>query len=256
MRKVLVSLLLTLSGSFLFGQEPEITARVIDGETRKPLKNVNIVVAGTTKGTVSNVLGFFKLSLPPKERKLVISHVSYETEMITVPEGAPSIVIPLRKAVRRIQTIRLSNYPTDLTLDMLKPIRESNELTIVGKDTLRVVEANAGFPFEGGTRAFREIFANQFQFPEKELLEGVKGGLPLVFTIDKFGKYTNVGCPADSLNAMCSEFKRMISQLPPWTPAVQRGEPMPQVFVIDIYYDRNEYWDKRAAELRKTKNPK
>ena len=129
------------------------------------------------------------------------------------------------------------------------------KFTIIGKDTMRVVEANAVFPFVGGTYAFREILANQFQFPEKELLEGAEGGLPLVFTIDKLGKYTNVGCPADSLSPMCSEFKRMISSIPAWQPAMQRGEPMPQIFVVDIYYGRNEYWDKKAAELRK-RNPR
>ncbi len=255
MRFILSSLLIMLSGSFLHGQNLEITARVVDADTRKPIKNVNVVIMGTPKGAVSNVLGFFKLSLSNKERKIVLSHLSYETEVITVPDATPSMVIPLRKGVNRIATLRLPNYPTDLSLEMLKPSESSMKESIVGKDTFRVVEANSYFPFEGGMRAFREVFANQFQFPEKELLEGAEGGLPLVFTIDRYGNYTRVGCPADSLSAMCTEFKRMLSKMPPWKPALQRGETMPQLYILDVYYGTNEYWEKKAKELRKNKNP-
>ena len=63
--------ILTLT-ALAFGQDIEITVRVVDKVTNKPIRNVNVVVFGTTRGTVTNALGFFKLTLGPQERKLII----------------------------------------------------------------------------------------------------------------------------------------------------------------------------------------
>jgi hypothetical protein len=68
-------LIITISG---FSQKETISAFVKDANTLKPIKDVNIKVDGTSKGTISNDSGFFSLSVPTNNSKIIISHVSYK----------------------------------------------------------------------------------------------------------------------------------------------------------------------------------
>lgn len=231
-----------------YGQHTEVTVRVVDKATNKPIKNANVVVLGTTRGTVTNVLGFFKLALGPQDRKLAISHVTYKTEPITVPEGITSFTGPLEKAVYRLPDCDLRSYPTNFHTGDLKQKTFSQSPRL---DSMIVVESNAEFPYEGGVKTFSTLFGNEFQFPEKELLEKAEGRLLFGFTIDKKGDYKDFGCVTDTTNNFCPEFKRIISKMPKWIPGQQRGEPMEQTFVMIVHYGLNDYWKKKIKDIRK-----
>jgi len=68
-------LIITISG---FSQKETISAFVKDANTLRPIKDVNIKVDGTSTGTISNDSGFFSLSVPTNNSKIIISHVSYK----------------------------------------------------------------------------------------------------------------------------------------------------------------------------------
>jgi len=247
MRLITTISILTLLTTLTFGQDIEITVRVVDKAANKPIKNVNVVVFGTTRGTVTNALGFFKLTLGPKERQIMISHVTYRTEPITVPEGTPTFTVKLEKMAHRLRGFDLHYYPTDFNLNKLKPRRVAQDQR---PDSLVVVESNADFPYEGGIETLAELFGNEFQFPEKELLEKTEGSILFGFTIDKNGDYRDAGCVIDTASNFCPEFERIISKMPKWTPAQQRGEPMEQSFVVMIYYGINDHWKKKIKEIK------
>ena len=79
LRKTFLASLLTLAfASLAVAQEREITGSVIDAETNEPLPGVNIVVEGTTTGTVSGVDGTYGLIVPGDDAVLVYSFVGYE----------------------------------------------------------------------------------------------------------------------------------------------------------------------------------
>jgi len=242
--------LLSLLTTFSYGQDIEITVRVIDQVTKKPIKNANVVVFGTTRGTMTNALGFFRLSLTPKERKLVISHVSYRTEPIDVPADISSFTVPLSKMVYKLSDVDLKQYPNNVKLEKSK-VREF-DLKKSKPDSMIVVESLADFPYEGGVKIFSEFFGNTFQFPQKELMEKQEGRLLLEFTIDKSGDYKSIRCLLlDSLNGICKECKRVLSVIPKWIPGQQRGENMEQTFVVPIHFGLNDYWKRELKRLRK-----
>ncbi len=86
MKKTLFCLLLVVSG-FLAGstlQGQVIRGSITDRLTDESLPGANIVVAGTTQGTISDFDGNYSLSLSPGEITIVFSYMGYITENIVV----------------------------------------------------------------------------------------------------------------------------------------------------------------------------
>jgi hypothetical protein len=249
-----MTLLLTAIGSFAlcaasFGQDLEVTVRVVDKLTDKAIKNANVVVLGTTRGTATNAIGYFNLMLQSSERTIVITHVSFESEVINIPHNISAFTVPLRRKIFKLAPVDLMAYPNGFG-------PEEPKITAMQADSLKVVEASADFPYVGGLTTFAELFGNKFQYPDKLLLERQEGKVFFGFTIGKKGEYKDAGCVADSLNAICNEFKRTLGELPVWIPAEQRGEAVEQAFVIPISYGLNTYWEKKLKELKKRNKQK
>ena len=230
-----------------FGQT-EITVKVIDQETKKPIKNANVVVLGTTKGTFTNALGFFKLELTSTQKKIVISHVSYVTEPIDVSENINSLTVPLRKAMF-LFPIDLKEYPSKFDTTKIKKSEKKDMKQ--GGESWVVVEALADYP--GGLQGFKDYFGNNFNYPESELMKNDYGLIRLEFTIDKSGDYKSIRCLPDSVGEICNEFKRILTVIPKWTPAEQRGEKIDQEMAFPIWYGPNDYWKKRIKEIKRGK---
>ena len=67
------------------GQLRQIVGRVVSSENQKPIKNANVVILGTTQGTITNHLGFFSLDIEQEKNKsLVISHIGFETGKVDI----------------------------------------------------------------------------------------------------------------------------------------------------------------------------
>jgi CarboxypepD_reg-like domain/Gram-negative bacterial TonB protein C-terminal len=230
-----------------FGQI-EITVRVVDQATKKPIKNANVVILGTPKGTFTNAAGFFRLKLARAQKIILISHASYVTESIEVPGNVNSFTVALYKTDFMFP-IDLREYPSnfDTTKFQKKEVKETNH---VG-ETWTVVEALADYP--GGLQGFKDYFGNNFKYPESELLKNTNGVTRLEFTIDKTGDYKDIRCLPDSVSEICDEFKRILTVIPKWIPAEQRGEKIDQEMAFPIWYGPNDYWKKRLKEVKKNK---
>jgi TonB-linked SusC/RagA family outer membrane protein len=62
----------------------KITGRVTDAKDASPLPSVNIVIKGTTSGTVTTVDGNFTLQVPDAKAVLVFSYTGYASQEVTV----------------------------------------------------------------------------------------------------------------------------------------------------------------------------
>ncbi|MTI38773.1 TonB-dependent receptor [Fulvivirga lutimaris] len=61
-----------------FAQERTISGTVIDGDSGEPLIGANVLVAGTTNGTITDFDGNFKLNAPSEAFTLKISFIGFE----------------------------------------------------------------------------------------------------------------------------------------------------------------------------------
>lgn len=91
MMKILQSgFLLTLfffMASTLVAQERTVSGKVIDGSTNEPLVGANVVVEGTTTGTVTDLNGNFKLSISGGSTTLKITFIGFEEVTKEVGSG-------------------------------------------------------------------------------------------------------------------------------------------------------------------------
>src|SRR5690606_27785390 len=72
---------------------------VID-DAGQPIPGVNIIVKGTTIGTVTDVHGKYSLTLPYNGAQLVVSFIGYNTQEITV--NKPELNIQLQPDVQQL----------------------------------------------------------------------------------------------------------------------------------------------------------
>lgn len=76
--------------TFDLQQRRVITGKVLDNESKEGLPGVNVILKGSTTGTVTDVNGGYSLEVPSSESVLVFSSIGFTTQEIEV--GAQSII--------------------------------------------------------------------------------------------------------------------------------------------------------------------
>jgi TonB-linked SusC/RagA family outer membrane protein len=108
--KILDNNLIVISPKEYF-QKRTITGRVIDIVSGDPLPGVNIVVAGTTIGTITDVDGRYSLEILGNDAVLEFSFVGYLAEKVTVGEKT-TIDISLSQDIKNLEEIVVVGYGT------------------------------------------------------------------------------------------------------------------------------------------------
>jgi TonB-linked SusC/RagA family outer membrane protein len=92
-------------------QEVNIRGTVTDANTGEPLPGVNIIVEGTTLGTISDSNGGYSISVPDTEATLLFSFIGYITESITV--GDQNVInMQLIPEIKTLDEIVVIGYGT------------------------------------------------------------------------------------------------------------------------------------------------
>lgn len=97
-------LLLLLMPAYIFAQD--IKGFIFENPGNTPIANANLIIPGTTLGTVSGIDGSFTLNVQINGQvKLVVSHIGYEstTQTLNIPvSGLKDIIIRLEPKVSEI----------------------------------------------------------------------------------------------------------------------------------------------------------
>lgn len=89
MKKIFLFALMLLTNAMLFAQQYTVSGTVTDAETGETLIGTNILVKGTSLGTVTNLDGFYSLVLEKGEYILQVSYVGYhqQEQKITISQS-------------------------------------------------------------------------------------------------------------------------------------------------------------------------
>ncbi len=109
-RSVLSLFLFAFAVSLAFGQQRTVTGKVTD-ETGGPLPGVNIVLQGTTTGTMSDSEGNYSISVPGPEAVLTFSFISYASLNVTVGDRK-TIDVTMVAAISTLGEIVVVGYGT------------------------------------------------------------------------------------------------------------------------------------------------
>ena len=86
MKKIamLIVCLLFLGAQLVNAQNKTLTGTVISSEDNQPLPGVNVIVKGTTQGTITDFDGKFTLSVAADAEALVFSFMGMQTQEVPV----------------------------------------------------------------------------------------------------------------------------------------------------------------------------
>lgn len=94
--------------------------------------------------------------------------------------------------------------------------------------------------YEGGESAMTDYFRNNVQYPQAAKDNDEEGTVFVDFVIDKTGMVTDVTA-TDSVNTdvnqiLKDEAIRVVSSMPKWTPAKEKGKPVDVAYSIPIKF--------------------
>ncbi len=134
MKRILLLIHLILFTAFAYSQKGTITGTVTDARTGETLVGCNVVIQGTTTGTITDLNGRFKLeNRTPGDYNLVISYISYDrqTVRVTVPaSGEAHIDVALQPASEAIEDVKvIAHRRSNTESSMIASIKASNIAT-------------------------------------------------------------------------------------------------------------------------------
>ena len=161
-------MLMSLGLQQSFAQQ-SISGKVLGGDNNEPLPGVNVVVKGTTSGTVTNVEGQYQIQVPGPDAVLVFSSVGYASEEVTV--GNQSVInLTLNPDITQLGEFVITGYGTQEKKDVTGSIATVDEKDFENQPVTRFdqilqgrtpgvnVTNSSGAP--GGTVAIRIRGAN------------------------------------------------------------------------------------------------
>ena len=90
----------------------QVRGRVTDQTDGSPIPGVNVLVQGTTVGTVTNLDGQYQLALPQNARALMFSSVGYATQ--EVPIYGEEINVALEQDMMALEEVVVTGYGNEL----------------------------------------------------------------------------------------------------------------------------------------------
>ena len=88
-----------------------LAAEKSDGISKgDPLVGVTISIKGTTKGTVTDIDGNFKLENVPVGAKLIVSYIGFATQELEVTEGKTDFNVPLKLDSKELEEVVAVGY--------------------------------------------------------------------------------------------------------------------------------------------------
>jgi TonB-linked SusC/RagA family outer membrane protein len=126
-----------------FAQERQVSGRVIDYENNEGLPGANVVVKGTTIGTVTDIDGGYVINVSSSEDILVFSSVGYVTEEFEVGTNS-TIDVNMMPDIQALEEIVVIGYGETNVKDLTSSITTVKTDDIVKTPTGQTMQALQG----------------------------------------------------------------------------------------------------------------
>jgi TonB-linked SusC/RagA family outer membrane protein len=132
---ILIVVLISLSASSLLAQRT-ITGKITDAQTGDPLPGVNIVVQGTTRGTISDANGNYTIQVQPDDEALLFSFVGYQDQTVSIGDQQ-TINVALQQEAEALEEVVVVGYGTIQKSDLTGSVS-----SVEGENLTEVSSAN------------------------------------------------------------------------------------------------------------------
>ena len=151
--RILTLSILIFTSSIIYAQEKSISGIVID-EYREPVIGANIVIDGTTNGTITNIDGKFNLSNVKSSDKLKVSSIGYKPLIVSIGDKS-NFNITLEEDVKLIDEVIVVGYGVQKKTDV------TGSLTRVDAKQLKAMPVQNALQGIQGKAAGVDITSNE-----------------------------------------------------------------------------------------------
>jgi len=124
-------------------QQQKLTGTITDATNGEPVIGANIVVEGTTIGTVTDVNGKFSLDIPKSDAVILVSFIGYNTEKLSV-NGQSTLAIRLMPDVQKLDEIVVIGYGTVKKSDISGSIVSVSSEDMMKKSPTNILQGLQG----------------------------------------------------------------------------------------------------------------
>lgn len=219
----------------VYSDQKEVKGTVVQ-QDGKPLQGVAVILGGTTRGTLSDAKGFFRLENIPDDGDLVISFIGFKTKVVKPVFGFDMTIKMIR------DTLNLGNrgtMPSPPPPPPPPPPVSSVDGRSVpppdkeGKDKFVVVEELPEFP-GGGTEAMWKWIGQNVKYPKEAVERNITGKVLVDFMVSSTGEIKNVMVNKTIHPLLDAEAIRVVSSMPQWKPGTQSGKPVDVSLTVPI----------------------
>lgn len=179
-----------------FNNLRNLVGKVTDA-SGEPLIGANVLVEGTTRGTITDVEGNFNLPLSGDEQRLVFSYTGYEPLIAPVKESGP------------VNVVMKENFMALNEVVVSSPLKKQSK-------AMSAYQPSATAAPVVGTEAYETYLAQNIRYPDAARKKGIQGVVKLRFTVSAAGKLSNFKV-LQSLGYGCDEEAiRLIKEGPAW----------------------------------------
>lgn len=124
-------------------QQQKVTGTIKDASTGEPIIGANIIIEGTTMGTVSDNEGNFSIDIPKEGPVLIVSFLGFNTERIII-NGQSKIEVSLVPDITKLEEVVVIGYGTVKKSDLTGAVSQVSSEDINKRIVSRVDQAIAG----------------------------------------------------------------------------------------------------------------
>jgi TonB family protein len=200
-------------------QTPTISGKVTSIDDGQPLPGVNVMVKGTTIGTVTDIDGRFEIAnIEASERDaLVISFIGLATEEIEIGDRS-QIDVQMGSDVSQLSEVVVVGYgaasETDNSINTWNNSRPSISMA-----------------------EYKDYLKKNSRY---DLSQNVKGKVAVKFDILENGQLTNFEIKRSLSYYYDQEAIRLIKEGPEWLPAEQNGNKVKSTARVTVKFDKGE----------------
>lgn len=92
-------------------QQQKVTGKVVDATSGEPLIGVNVIIEGTTTGTITGTNGEFSIDVPNSSSVLLFSFIGYNAERFVL-NGQTNLEIKLIPDIQKLEEVVVVGYGT------------------------------------------------------------------------------------------------------------------------------------------------
>jgi TonB family protein len=197
-----------------------VHGKVMSAYDEAPMPGVNVVIKGTSTGTVTDQHGNYQIALTDPEQVLVFNFIGMTSAEVRT-SGKEEINVRLNEDVTSLSEVVVTGYGTSTnasgttsTFEMAEP--------------------------DGGRRSFKKYLEKNLQYPPAALENRIEGKVTVEFTVQPNGQLTDFKVVKGLGYGCDEEVIRLIKDGPPWTPSKRNEQPVQETIKVRLKFEHPE----------------